>query len=505
MSEHNRAIPALLITALVALTGCASLAPALPQAQPGIPATWPLPESTAQTARAADPAPLPVADIGWRDFFADDRLADVIALALEHNRDLRVAALNVERVQAQYRIQRSQRLPSIGAELLLERTGGDAPVTEVYQAGIGVAAFELDLFGRVRSLSQAALERYLATDEARRATQLSLVGQVAGTWLALAADQELLRLSEAVMDAYSQTLELGERRHEAGATSALELEQIRTQVATAQADVARQRGQVAQGRNALNLLVGLPVPNRLLPDDRVETVTGLDGFSDADAADGFAGLAAVPDGLDSRLLLRRPDVLAAEHLLRGANADIGAARAAFFPSISLTGSAGSVSDELSGLFDSGSRYWAFMPRLNIPIFQGGRLRAALGMAQADRDIALAQYEQAIQAGFRDVADALALGESLAAQLQARQDLVGAAGRAEALAQARHDAGLDSYLLLLDVQRTLYAAQQALVATRMAEQANRVTLYRALGGGWREDSARPLPAQDPAGPAGNDTD
>ena len=502
MSERNPATLALLLAALVAFTGCATMAPALPQAQAQIPATWPLPESTGETN--TDAAQLPVADIGWRDFFADPRLADVIALALEHNRDLRVAALNVERVQAQYRIQRSQRLPSIGAELLLERSGGDAPVTEVYQAGVGVAAFELDLFGRVRSLSEAALERYLATDEAQRATQLSLLAQVAGTWLALAADQELLRLSEAVMSAYGQTLELGQRRYEAGATSALELEQIRTQVATARADVARLRGQVGQGRNALNLLVGLPVPAGLLPDDLVEPVTRVAGFSAADdaAAAGCTALAAVPEGLDSQLLLRRPDVRAAEHRLRAANADIGAARAAFFPSISLTGSVGSVSDELSGLFDSGTRYWAFIPRLNIPIFQGGRLRASLGMAQADRDIALAQYEQAIQAGFRDVADALALGESLAEQLQAREDLVAAAGRAETLAQARHDAGLDSFLVLLDVQRTLYAAQQALVATRMSEQANRVTLYRALGGGWLEDSALPLPA---AAAADNDSD
>lgn len=498
MSDRKRLLPIVLAAALAALTGCASMAPALPEARPDIPASWPLPESGSSTS-AGDGVQLPVADIGWRDFFADARLAEVIALALEHNRDLRVAALNVERVQAQYRIQRSQRLPSLGAELVLERRGGDAPVTEVYQAGVGVAAFELDLFGRVRSLSQAALERYLASDEARRATQISLVAQVAGTWLALAADQELLRLSEAVLDAYTQTLELGERRYEVGATSALELEQIRTQVATARADAARQRGQVAQGRHALDLLVGVPVPASLLPDDRVEAVTGIAGFSETGNGDGYAVLGSVPAGLDSQLLLRRPDVLAAEYRLRAANADIGAARAAFFPSISLTGTAGSISEEFSGLFDSGTRFWAFIPRLDIPIFQGGRLRAALGVAQADRDIALAQYEQAIQAGFRDVADALAAGQSLAAQLQARQDLVAAASRAEALAQARHDAGLDSYLVLLDVQRTLYAAQQALVATRMAEQANRVTLYRALGGGWREESAAtPVPATDPQG-------
>ena len=473
MSKRTRLV--LAMAAVLAASGCATLVPATPVAQPGIPAAWPMPETTAPAAGvAADgTATRPVADIGWREFFADPRLQEVVALSLENNRDLRVAVLNVERARAQYRIQRADRLPSIGAEAAMERVGGDIPVSEQYTAGVGLAAFELDLFGRVRNLSEAALQQYLATDEARRAAQLSLVAEVAGAWLALAADQEQLRLSQAALETYRQTLDLSTKRYELGATSALELEQVRTQVAGARADVERLSGQVARGRNALDLLAGAPLDASLLPDASIGPVTGL---------------AAVPAGLDAQVLLRRPDVMAAEHRLLAANANIGAARAAFFPSITLTGSVGSASDELSGLFDGGTRVWSFIPRITLPIFQGGRLRAALGVAEADRDIALAQYEGAIQSGFREVADALALSESLARQVEARQELLEAATRAEALARARFEAGVDSYLSQLDAQRTLYAAEQALVATRLAEQANRVTLYRVLGGGWREGGA-----------------
>ncbi|MBJ6985010.1 efflux transporter outer membrane subunit [Luteimonas sp. MC1750] len=487
MSKHARL--ALALAAALAASGCATLVPATPQAQAGIPAAWPMPETTPAevvpvvAGSSHVTAALPMADIGWRDFFADPRLEQVVALALDNNRDLRVAILNVERARAQYRIRRADRLPSIGAEAMMERVGGDIPVGETYTAGVGLAAFELDLFGRVRNLSEAALQQYLATEEAQRAAQLSLVAEVAGAWLALAADQEQLQLSQQALDTYLQTLDLTTRRLELGATSALEMEQVRTQVATARTDVERLKGQVARDRNALDLLAGTQLDASLLPaaDARVAPVTGI---------------AALPAGLDARVLLRRPDVMAAEHRLVAASADIGAARAAFFPSISLTGSIGSASDALSGLFDGGTRVWSFMPRINLPIFQGGRLKAAFGMAEADRDIALAQYEQAIQSGFREVADALVQADSLARQVAAQQDLVDAATRAESLAELRFEAGVDSYLTRLDAQRTLYAAQQALVATRLAQQANRVTLYRVLGGGWREDSA-PL-VQAPAG-------
>ena len=459
------------------VAGCATLEPRVPAAAPAIATEWPLPPTTATTTTVdtsadASASTLPVADIGWRDFFVDPRLEELIARSLDNNRDLRVAVLNVERARAQYRIQRADRLPSVGVAADMVRSGGEAPVTERYSASLGLAEFELDLFGRVRNLSQAALQQYLATAEARRSTQLSLIAEVANTWLTLAADQELLRIAQATLDSQQASYDLTQRRFELGAVSALDVSQARTIVETARADVARFGGQVAQDTNALTLLVGSPVPSDMLPESFVSEVSGI---------------GALPAGLPSDVLLRRPDVMAAEYQLLGANANIGAARAAFFPSISLTGSVGSASPELSGLFAGGSSVWSFVPRITLPIFQGGRLRGALGVATADRDIALARYEQSIQAGFREVADALALSTTLTDQLAARQALLTAATRANQLSQARYDAGQDSYLVLLDAQRTLYAAQQGVVTTRLAEQANRVTLYKVLGGGWNERS------------------
>ncbi|MGH8072709.1 MAG: efflux transporter outer membrane subunit [Lysobacter sp.] len=462
-----------LITSLAMATslfvaGCSTLQPPLPEAAPSIPAEWPLP---ATTPVAADGTGTITADIGWRDFFADPRLDELVAQALANNRDLRVAVLNVERARSQYGIQRADRLPSLGAEVSMTRSGGDnLDVSESYSASAGIAGFELDLFGRVHNLSQAALQRYFATDEARRSAQLSLIAEVANTWLALAADRELLSIAQATFASQEASFKLTEQRHDLGAVSGLDVSQARTVVETARSDVARFEGQVAQDRNALALLVGGPVDPSLLPDAFTPEVSGL---------------ARLPAGLPSEVLLRRPDVLAAEYRLRAANADIGAARAAFFPSISLTGSVGSTSDDLSGLFNGGNGIWSFIPQINIPIFQGGRLKSALGVATADRDIALAEYEKSIQSGFREVSDALALSRTLAEQRTAQEALVAAATRAHELSQARYDAGQDSYLILLDAQRTLYAARQSLVATQLAEQANRVTLYRVLGGGWNE--------------------
>ena len=475
---HKPMHATLALAVALVVSGCATLVPATPEAAPAIPVEWPMPATTPAGQEGAfapaDPAiaALPMADVGWRDFLADPALEAVVAQALENNRDLRVAILNVERARSQYRIQRADRLPSLGANATMERAGGDVPVSEAYVAGVGLAAFELDLFGRVRNLSEAALQQYLATAEAQRGTQLSLVAEVVGVWLALASDQEQLRLAESALETYERTFALTTQRQALGATSALEVEQVRTQVEGTRSDVARLQGQVAMDRNALDLLAGAPVAAELLP------------LRDSGAV---VGISALPAGLPAAALLRRPDVIAAEHRLHAASANIGAARAAFFPSISLTGSVGSASDELSGLFDGGTRVWSFIPQINLPIFQGGRLRAGLGVANAERDIALAQYEQAIQAGFREVADALAQADALARQVRAQEALVDAATRAESLAQARHDAGLDSSLVRLDAQRTLYATQQALVATRMAEQRNRVTLYKVLGGGWQEHS------------------
>ncbi len=448
------------------LSGCSTLEPRSTEVAPAIPSQWP----AAVTAGAPATSTAEVADIGWRDFFVDPRLQAVITQSLENNRDLRVAVLNVERARAQYRIQRADRVPAVGVQGQMTRSGGDAPVTEQFSANLGVVEFELDLFGRVRNLSQAALQQYFAEAANRRSAQLSLVAEVANAWLTLGADSEQLRIAQATLATYEDSLRLTEARRELGGASALELSQTRTLVETARTDVARFAGQVAQDRNALVLLAGGPVDATLLPQAEVTEV---------------ASVRPLPAGMPGDVLLRRPDVMAAEHVLLSANANIGAARAAFFPSISLTGSIGSASSELSGLFDSGTRVWSFIPKLNLPIFQGGKLRANLGMATADRDIALAQYERAIQSGFREAADALALNESLDAQLSSQQALVAAAEQAQRLSQARYDAGLDSFLTLLDARRTAYTARQSLVSTQLAQQSNQVALYKVLGGGWHE--------------------
>ncbi len=438
------------------------LEPRSTEVAPAIPSQWP---ATASTAPAVE-----VDAIGWRDYFVDARLQTVIDQALDNNRDLRVAVLNVEKARAQYRIQRADRVPAIAVQGQMTRTGGDAPVAEQFSANLGVAEFELDLFGRVRNLSEAALQQYFAEAANRRSAQLSLVAEVANAWLTLGADREQLRIAQDTLAAHHDSLRLTEARHQLGGASALELNQTRTLVETARTDVARYQGQVAQDRNALALLAGGPVDDSALPDVAVLDV---------------AAVRAIPAGVPGEVLLRRPDVMSAEHLLLAANANIGAARAAFFPSIRLTGSIGSASDELSGLFDSGTRVWSFMPQISIPIFQGGKLRAGLGVAHANRDIALAQYEKAIQSGFREAADALALNDSLDAQLDAQRALVAAAEQAQTLSQARYDAGLDSFLTLLDARRTAYSARQSLVSTQLAQQSNQVSLYKVLGGGWHE--------------------
>lgn len=456
------------LAAAILASACATLEPALPKAEPGVPAQWPIP------ATAAAGAGMPVAEfaaVGWRDFFVEPALAQLIAKALENNRDLRVAVLNVERARGLYRIQRADRLPSLGVSATRTRTGGDGSDTsDAYSASLGIVDFEIDLFGRVRNLSDAALAQYLAQEETRRSAQLSLVAEVANAYLALAADRELLRVARATQENQESAYRLAQKRHEFGATSGFELSLARTTVETARADAARYAGQVAKDANALTLLVGAPVDRELLPE----------GFGAQ-----LAPLEPLPAGMPSEVLLRRPDVLAAEHALRAANANIGAARAAFFPSIRLTGGAGSASDELSGLFKGGSFAWSVLPTIDLPIFQAGRLSANLDVAAADRDIALARYEKAVQTGFREVADALSLAGTLAEQRAAQASLVEAAAQAERLARARYDAGRDSYLAALDAQRSVYAARQGLIATRLAEQANRVTLYKVLGGGWKE--------------------
>ncbi len=480
MADRKTLKYAIASTLTLALAGCGVLEPRLPEANAGIAEQWPLPPGSPGMAQ---PSPATTAaregataDIGWRDFFVDPKLEELIARALQNNRDLRVAVLNVERARQQYRIQRADRVPTVTATGAMVRQGGPDPlaadgytVTEGYTADLGVTQFELDLFGRVRNLSEAALQRYFAQEEARRSAQLSLIAEVANVYLTLAADRDQMRLAEATLRTREEAFELTRKRHEFGAVSSLDVYQARTQSETARADLARYAGQVAQDLSSLNLLVGAPVEEALLPTGFDVQVTGLD---------------ALPAGLPSEVLLRRPDVQQAEHVLRAANANIGAARAAFFPSITLTGAVGYASNDLSNLFD-GASTWSFVPQVNLPIFEGGRLRANLGVARVDRDVALAQYEQSIQQGFREVSDALALTTTLASQRQAIEDLVDAATRAEELSVARYEAGRDSYLVRLESQRTLYVAQQTLITTRLAEQSNRVNLYKVLGGGWEE--------------------
>jgi multidrug efflux system outer membrane protein len=433
---------------------------------------WPIPpQATAGVA----------ADIGWRDFFVDERLRKLIALSLEHNRDLRVAVLTVDKARAAYHVQRSYRLPEIVANGSATReriapvefgqpASARGQTTKFYSASLGVTSFEFDLFGRVASLSHAALQQYFAQSEARRAAQLSLIAEVANAYLALAADLEHLRIGEDTLASQDASYKLIEKRYAAGAASSLDLQQSKTTVESARSDAARYAGAVAIDKNALMVLVGVPIGDELLPTEFNPVVSGV---------------APLPVGLPSTVLLRRPDVLQAEHVLRSADASIGAARAAFFPTISLTGNVGSVSTDLSGLFKSGTGTWSFVPQISIPIFAAGRATANLRSAKADRDIAIARYEQAIQTSFREVADALALTGTLQRQTEAQQSLVDATSEVFKLSEARYRSGKDSYLTLLDAQRNDYAARQNLVATQMSEQSNRVTLYKALGGGWVE--------------------
>ena len=452
-------------------------APPLPVAD-----QWPIPAITVPDASAPVAGPLPGApaarDVGWREFFVDAHLQTLIAQALENNRDLRVAVLNVESARAQYRIARAARLPSVNASGSFTRErippalsdGFPASITQDYDVGVGVSAFEIDLFGRVRSLSHAALETYLSQEESRRGAQLSLISEIADAYLTLAADRDLQRLAASTLRSQQDSYALTQKTYQAE-VSGLDLAEARTTVESARSDAARFDGNVAQDIDALTLLVGAT------PDRRC----CRRGWTLDPRAPGAAR------ELPSEVLLRRPDVLAAEHTLRSANANIGAARAAFFPSIDLTANVGSASEQLSGLFKAGTGAWTFAPQLTVPIFEGGRLLGSLAAARAAQGVALAQYEKSIQAGFREVADALALSASLLRQRDAEQGLADATGRAYELSVQRYHAGRDSYLNVLDSQRSNYAAQQGLITVRLAEQQNRVTLYRALGGGWRERS------------------
>lgn len=459
--------PALSLTALLVLSGCMNLAPEYERPAAPVPTGW---------GQPAEADGVPADQLEWRQFFTEPRLHALIEQALANNRDLRMASLAIERARAQYRIRRADRIPTLDAGVGqnaqrisadLSQTG-ESTVNREYYADIGFTGFELDFFGRVRNLSQSALEQFLATTEARRAAQISLVAEVAGTWLSLAADRERLAIARETLRAQSESYELTRRSEELGAASALELNQVRTSLERARADAARFEALVAQGRNALMLVVGGDVREDLLPDGLTGRVT----------------LPDLPAGVPSTVLVRRPDILEAEYRLLAANANIGAARAALFPRISLTASAGTASGALSGLFESGTRTWAFMPMISIPIFSAGRLSAEVDVSRVDREIAVATYEQAIQTAFREVADVLAERATLAERLDAQRALLEASDESFRLSDARYKGGVDSYLGVLDAQRQLYAAQQELVGVQLADATSLVTLYKVLGGGWK---------------------
>jgi multidrug efflux system outer membrane protein len=416
-----------------------------------------------------------VADIGWREFYVDEQLQKVIGLALNNNRDLRVAALNIEKARALYRIQRAELFPTVNASGIGSKqrlpadvsSTGHSMTVEQYSVNLGVSSWELDFFGRIRSLKDRALEQYLATEQARRSAQISLVAEVANVYMTLAADHESLKLAQLTLETQEATYNMIRRRYEVGLTSELDLREAQTRVEAARVDVVRYTRQVALDENALNLLVGSPVPTELLPD-KLDAVTAPKDIA---------------AGLPSEVLLRRPDILQAENQLKAANANIGAARAAFFPRINLTTIIGTISDELSGLFKSGSGTWTLASQIIQPIFDT-RLRWGLKAVKADHEIALAQYEKTIQAGFREVADALAQRGTVGDQIAAQESLVQASAEAYRLSNIRYIKGIDSYLRVLDAQRSLYSAQQGLVNLRLARLTNQVTLYKVLGGGDR---------------------
>jgi multidrug efflux system outer membrane protein len=455
----------------VCLSGCTTLAPTYVRPKAPIPSSWPSGEAYRKDASVQNR----VASVAWKDFFMDPKLQKLVALSLDNNRDLRVAALNIEKSRAQYQIQRSELFPAVNASATgseqrapagVSSSGQGATVGQ-YTVGLGFSAYELDFFGRIRSLKKQALEQYLATVEARRSAQISLVAEVANDYLTLAADIERLKLARETLTSQQASYNLVRSSYDAGIATALELQQAQTTVDSARVDIALYIRQIAMDENALALVAGVSVPPDLMPTGLTNTITTLK---------------SVPAGLPSDLLQRRPDIRQAEDLLEGANANIGAARAAFFPRISLSTSAGTASDQLYGLFKPGSDAWSFAPQITLPIFDAGKNRANLKVAEVERNIYIAQYEKAIQTAFREVADALAQHGTIDDQLAAQRSLTAATANTYHLSEVRYEKGVDSFLTVLDSQRSLYSAQQNLITTRLARLTNMVTLYKVLGGG-----------------------
>jgi multidrug efflux system outer membrane protein len=467
-----------LAAAAAALCGC-TLEPAYVRPVPAVPSTWP----AGAAYPPASAAPLPA--LSWREVFRDPHLQALIAQALADNQDLRAALANVVIARAEYRVQRAQLLPRVNAAAGLT-TGKTSRATDpqaapgtqtTYDAQLGMSAFEIDLFGRLRSLSHAAQDRYFATEAGARAARLTLVAEVASAYLTLATDRSLLSIAVDTETSASRTVDLTRARLQGGVAPRSDLRQAQTILDQAKSDRADLTTVVAQDRNALELLLGAPAPDAALPA-AIEDVDGL--------------LGEVPAGLDSHILLRRPDVEAAEYQLRAANAQIGAARAAFFPTISLTAAAGLASPQLSALFHHDAFTWTATPAASLPLFAGGANLANLAQAHGQRELAVAQYQKAIQTAFREIADALARRGTITDQMAAQSDLEAAALDSYALADARYRQGVDPFLSSLDAQRTLYAARRTLASTRLTRADNLVTLYRTLGADPLLDAPAPAP-------------
>lgn len=457
------------VLAAAVLTGC-SMIPQYQRPQLATAEAWPAGEAYPETA------PGLAADIAWQDYFRSETLNALVTRALENNHDLKVALLNIEQAQAAYRIQRSDSLPTISANGSASRTGvpedvsptGRSTTSTAIGANVALTAYEVDLFGRVRSLNQQALETYLATEEALVGTRISLIAETANAYLSYLADQKLQQLARETAATQQETYDVIKRQFEVGSANQLDVAQAATAVQSARVSIAQYTRLIAQDKNALTLLVGGPVDDLL---------------NGAETIDNILFMAELPAGLPSEVLLARPDIQRAEHLLKAANADIGAARAALYPTISLTGAFGLASDSLDGLLKSGAQYaWNFSPSVTIPIFNRGRLKASLDVAEVNEKIAATRYEQALQIAFREVADQLAARGTYQSQLDAQTALVAAAGQAYDLSTARYDNGIDSFLTVLDSQRSLFAAEQGAVSVKKAYLVNLVNLYKALGGG-----------------------
>lgn len=457
--------------ALLLLSAC-QLAPEQQAIELPVPTTY---------ASAAQGSGSKATELHWQQFFNNTKLQQLITLSLGNNKDLQIAALNVQRVRSLYQIEDSALYPALdlNASGTRQRLPGDltgtgnAQISQQYSATVGITSYELDFWGKVRNQSEQALQQLYATEQVQLSSQISLVAELANAWLTYAADQQLLELATHTLHSQQKTLELTEQSYHLGAASALTLQQVKSTVATAKVDIARYQRLVARDKNALDLLTGTQVPSDLLPDQPLSKLLQLP---------------ELPAGLPADLLQQRPDLKAAEHDLLAANANIGVAKAAFFPSISLTANAGSASAELDNLFTGGSGSWSFIPSVKLPIFNMGRTQANLEVAQAQQQVALATYQQKIQQAFREVSDSLADRAGYAAQLQAQQDLAISNQQRFILSEARFKQGADSYLQVLDAQRSLYSAQQQLVSTQQALLASQISLYKVLGGGWQNSDS-----------------